>query len=112
MSNRSYNEVLGFLGHISLKDYLKIPREEISKLMLGKDEDYQFSFDPKRKLSEQNISKEAYAIFTRLYYQYIADENERKGIEEMVKLGKRIPRTKTNTTSKPSSKRSELDERP
>lgn len=86
MSKKSYNEVLEILKHIPIKHYFKIPREEISKLILGKDEDYDFTFDKNKDFSEQNISTEACEIFIKLYIKYIADEKQREGIKEMLEL--------------------------
>lgn len=86
MTNKSYNEVLELLKHIPIKDYLKIPREEISKLLEGKDSTYKFVFDSEKSFREQNISREAFKIFTKLYYRYIATEVEKDKIEKMLKI--------------------------
>lgn len=94
MGNKAYNEVLEILKIIPVKHYLKIPREEISKLMLGKDEDYEFLYDKNKKFSEQNISKEACEIFTRLYLEYIADEKQKEGIEEMLDINEKLSNIK------------------
>lgn len=86
MGNKAYNEVLAILKNIPVKDYLKIPREEISTLILGKDAHYKFEYDRSKKFSEQNISTQACEIFTRLYYEYIADNIQKKGIEEILEI--------------------------
>ena len=56
MSKKSYNEVLEILNHIPIKHYFKIPREEISKLILGKDEDYDFTFDKNKDFELHSVS--------------------------------------------------------
>jgi len=86
MKNRSCNEVLEILSNIPIKDYKKIPREEISKLRLGIDEDYNFIYDTSKKFSEQSVSRDALMTFTRLYYLYIADDREKKGIKEILEM--------------------------
>lgn len=89
MKSKSYNEVLEMLSNIPIKDYLKIPREEISKLIEGQDENYEFRINRKLSIKEQNISRDAYTIFTRLYYQYIADDGEKQKIGAMLRLNDR-----------------------
>lgn len=93
MSKKSYNEVLEILKHIPIKHYFKIPREEISKLILGKDEDYNFTYDTSKDFSEQNISTEACEIFIKLYIKYIADDKKREGIKDMLELNELINET-------------------
>ena len=90
MEKKAYNEVLEILKYIPVKHYLKIPREKISELMLEKDEEYEFHYDNSKKVSEQNISKEALEIFTKLYYEYIADDIEKKGIAEMLDINEKL----------------------
>lgn len=90
MGNKAYNEVLEILRHISIKHYLKIPREEISRFILGKDENFDFSYDINKKFSEQNISREACEIFTKLYYEYIADDMQKEGIKEMLDINQKL----------------------
>ena len=58
--------------------------------MLEKDEEYEFHYDNSKKFSEQNISKEALEIFTKLYYEYIADDIEKKGIAEMLDINEKL----------------------
>ena len=75
MIDETYNEVWKLLNNIPLRDYLKIPKKEISEILKNKIPNYS-----DRKISEENIkavSTEALKIYTRLYYNYIATKEEK-----------------------------------
>ena len=72
------------IKNIPLRDYLKIPKKEISEILKNKIPNYS-----DRKISEENIkavSTEALKIYTRLYYNYIATKEEKNKIEEILKI--------------------------
>ena len=78
MIDETYNEVWKLLNNIPLRDYLKIPKKEISEILKNKIPNYS-----DRKISEENIkavSTEALKIYTRLYYNYIATKEEKNKI--------------------------------
>ena len=92
MIDETYNEVWKLLNNIPLRDYLKIPKKEISEILKNKIPNYS-----DRKISEENIkavSTEALKIYTRLYYNYIATKEdkiksswlEKNKIEEILKI--------------------------
>jgi len=84
MIDETYNEVWKLLNNIPLRDYLKIPKKEISEILKNKVPNYS-----DRKISEENIkavSTEALKIYTRLYYNYIATKEEKNKIEEILKI--------------------------
>lgn len=81
-----YNEILELLKYIPLNDYLKIPTEKISFFKEHIDADYKFTFNKSKPINEQNISKNAYIIFTKLYRDYIATESEKIKINEILEL--------------------------
>jgi len=84
MIDETYNEVWKLLNNIPLRNYLKIPKKEISEILKNKIPNYS-----DRKISEENIkavSTEALKIYTRLYYNYIATKEEKNKIEEILKI--------------------------
>jgi len=74
------------LKYIPLSDYLKIPREKISFFIENKDENYDFKYDISKHVSEQKISRRTFVVFLRLYLDYIADEDSKDKIYEMLRL--------------------------
>lgn len=90
MSKKAFNEVLELLKYIPIKDYLKIPRKVISKIMIEKDENYEFIYDMNKDVSDQNISREALIIFVNLYYKYIANAIQKKKIKEILEINYKL----------------------
>lgn len=96
MIDETYNEVWKLLNNIPLRDYLKIPKKEISEILKNKIPNYS-----DRKISEENIkavSTEALKIYTRLYYNYIATKEEKNKIEEILKINSKNKAKKVRKT--------------
>lgn len=85
-NKQANNQVLELLKHIPLKNYLKIPDKEIIYLKTHQDENYYFKYNEEASIESQDIYREAFIIFTRLYITYIANEKEQKAIKDMLKL--------------------------
>lgn len=73
-------EVLQMLNHIPIRDFIKIPPKTIRDL-----ED---------NISTENVnhntfSREAYVLFLKIYLTYIANEQEKQKIAEMLKLNEK-----------------------
>jgi len=83
---KEYTELLEILNYIPLRDYLKIPREKISFFMENRDENYHFKYDVSKTVSEQKISKKTYILFLQVYITYIADEDIKEKIYEILRL--------------------------
>lgn len=77
---REYNEVVEILNHIPKEDYNKIPKNMINMFKANIDSDYNFKFNTKKSLQEQNVSKEAKIIIAILYRDYWATEEQRRKI--------------------------------
>ena len=78
----SYVEVLEILKHIPKEDYEKIPKEKIEFYENNKDKNYVYiynSVNPK-------TSRKTDAILINLYKNYIAKEDEKKIINQILKL--------------------------
>ena len=70
-------EVLVVLKYMPKKDVDKIPTNIIKSLRSAKRFDYRFRYDTKKKINEQNISKRAKLMISRLYRDYMVSEKVR-----------------------------------
>lgn len=76
----AYSEVLDILKFISKEDYEKIPTNKIELFKINSNKEYEFTYDPKKTLDEQNVSKIAKAIIAILFRDYWATEVQREKI--------------------------------
>ena len=83
---KAYKEVLEIIKYFPEEEYNKIPKEKIEYYKKYMDNNYVFTIDPEIDLAEQNISKEASAIIVTLYRDYFATKEQRKKLEEIIKL--------------------------
>lgn len=78
----SYVEVLEILKHIPKEDYEKIPKEKIEFYKKNVDKNYVYIYD---SITPKTLRKTD-AILINLYKNYIANEDEKKKINEILKL--------------------------
>lgn len=78
----SYVEVLEILKHIPKEDYEKIPKEKIEFYKKNVDKNYVYIYD---SIAPKTLRKTD-AILINLYKNYIAKEDEKKKINEILKL--------------------------
>ena len=86
---RDYVEILEILKLIPKEERNKIPDEEIAFFEKHKDLTYKFKLDSNKDLSEQNVSRGAYALFVDLYQKYIATQEERQLIDNILDLNEK-----------------------
>lgn len=86
---RAYTEILEILSHFSKENYEKIPVEKIEFYKRNMDKNYNFKIDPRLSLENQNISKEANAIFVTLFLDYYATEEQKVKIKEILELNQK-----------------------
>lgn len=79
---KDYNEVLYLLSFLSEKEYSKIPQNEIKFLKENSIKQYEFSND----FNYTKVSCNALAIYVRLYRDYIANDQEKTLINEILEL--------------------------
>ncbi len=79
---KSCKEVIEILSCIPKEDYAKIPNEIIKVLENDKDENYNFEYDPRKTLDEQNVSKQAKTIIAIFFRDYWSNDQQRKKIKE------------------------------
>ena len=100
-SKREYNEVLALLELIPSYDYLKIPSSKINILKKNSNKEYNFHIE---NLEDAKISPKAYAIFIKLYQEYIATDKEKEKLDEILKINDKIKKEKYDIVFKESCK--------
>ena len=80
---KEYNEILELLKLIPSYDYLKIPSEKIEFFEKHAIKNYNFTIQSTNRLE---FSRTTYVIFTKLYRDYIATEDEKTKIDEILRL--------------------------
>lgn len=79
---KACKEVIEILSYIPKEDYAKIPSEIINVLENDKDENYNFEYNPRKTLNEQNVSKQAKTIIAIFFRDYWSNEQQRKIIKK------------------------------
>ena len=83
--SNAYTEVLEILKIVPKEQYEKIPKEELDFLEKNRNKDYNFSYN----IENPNTLRKTDAILISMYKKYIATENEKKAIEEILELNYR-----------------------
>lgn len=83
---KAYTEVLEIISYFPQEAYNKIPSEKINFYKQNMDKNYIFRINPQIDLSEQNISAEANAIIVNLYTNYLATQEEKNKIKQILYL--------------------------
>lgn len=78
----SYVEVLEILKHIPKEDYEKIPKEKIEFYKNNMDKDYVYIYDTFKSKTLRKTD----AILINLYKNYIAEDDEKEKIQQILKL--------------------------
>ena len=65
---------------VKQEDLDKIPKREIEILKENASIEYEFSYDSKKDIKEQNVSKLAKAIIANFFIDYIATSNQKQKI--------------------------------
>ncbi len=76
--SKVYNEVLEILNKMPYVDYLKIPQCYVQFLNNNKCDTY--------SVKDTEISREAYCMFLKIYLEYIASNEEKNKINDMLKI--------------------------
>ena len=91
---KEYNEILELLKLIPSYDYFKIPSEKIEFFEKHAIKNYNFTI---QSTNELKFSRTTYVIFTKLYRDYIATEEEKSKIDEILKLNEEKKRKELKT---------------
>lgn len=79
-NRNAYTEVVQVLEKLPTNDIEKIPNELIIALKENQNPNYEFQFDIKRSLKDQNFSKKARTILAVLFRDYFATEKQKNKI--------------------------------
>lgn len=104
----SYVEVLEILKHIPKREYEKIPKEKIEFYENNKSKTYSFEY----KGINTKTMKETDAVIINLYKNYIATQEEKEKVEEILKLNtqkKELEKSKTYSSEVTFNNRSDVD---
>lgn len=88
--SKAYTEVLEIISYFPKEEYNKIPKEKVEFYKRNMDRDYKFTINPEIDLAEQNVSKEASAIIVTIFRDYLATIEQRKQLEELIKLNEKM----------------------
>lgn len=83
MQGRAFQEVNEILNQLPLKTARKIPVSFLKMVEENADTSYEFHYDAKKPLDEQNVSDEAKVILAILYIKCFADEEEKKKLSAL-----------------------------
>ena len=76
-----YKEVLIVLSNFNKEIVKKIPNSVFKKLVdLAADSTHNVNIDLNKALEEQNLFEESKEIISIIYYKYIAEDDEKKGL--------------------------------
>lgn len=76
----AYTEVLEILKYVSKEDYNKIPSSKINVLKNNCNKEFEFKYNPKKSLEEQNVSEGGMAIIGLFFRDYWATSEQRNKI--------------------------------
>lgn len=79
-NRNAYTEVVQVLEKLPINDIKKIPNELVIALKENQNPNYEFQFDVKRSLNDQNFSKKARTILAVLFRDYFATEKQKNKI--------------------------------
>lgn len=104
----SYVEVLEILKHIPKREYEKIPKEKIEFYENNKSKTYSFEY----KGINTTTMKETDAVIINLYKNYIATEEEKKKVEDILRLNtqkKELEKSKKYSSDVTFNNKSDVD---
>lgn len=105
---KEYNEILELLKLIPSYDYLKIPSEKIEFFEKHAIKNYNFTI---QSTNELKFSRTTYVIFTKLYRDYIATEEEKSKIDEILKLNEEKKRKELKINELFPNKNNEIQDK-
>ena len=81
-TTKAYTEVLELLKFFSTKQVKKIPETKLKVFLKYRDESYSYKIDETKSFFEQDMMPETKAIFTILFEDYWATDEQRKVLKQ------------------------------
>ena len=79
---KAYTEVLELLKFFSTEQVKKIPETKLKVFLKYRDENYSYKIDETKSFFEQDMMTETKAIFTILFEDYWATDEQRKALKQ------------------------------
>lgn len=79
---KAYTEVLELLKFFSTEQVKKIPETKLKVFLKYRDENYSYKIDETKSFFEQDMMPETKAIFTILFEDYWATDEQRKALKQ------------------------------
>ena len=79
---KAYTEVLELLKFFSTEQVKKIPETKLKVFLKYRDENYSYKIDETKSFFEQDMMPETKAIFTVLFEDYWATDEQRKALKQ------------------------------
>lgn len=84
-TSKAYVETIELLKFFSIEQIKKIPETTLKVFLKFKDESYSYKVDETKSFFEQNMMPETKAIFTILFEDYWATDEQRKALKQKEK---------------------------
>lgn len=81
-TQKAYVEVIELLKFFSAKQVKNIPMRKLKVFLKNRDENYNYKVDKTKSFFEQNMMPETKAIFTILFEDYWATDEQRKVLKQ------------------------------
>lgn len=100
---KAYTEVLEILKYIPKDEYSKIPQSKIEFYKKNMDKEYEYKFDSSTSISEQNILIETNGILVSLFKDYLATEEEKQKIDNLLEKNQQLLEKEKRKTYNPNN---------
>lgn len=84
-TSKAYVETIELLKYFSIEQVKKIPEEKLKVFLKFKDESYIYKVDETKSFFEQDMMPETKAIFTILFEDYWATDDQREALKQKEK---------------------------
>jgi len=84
-TSKAYVETIELLKYFSIEQVKKIPEEKLKVFLKFKDESYIYKVDETKSFFEQDMMLETKAIFTILFEDYWATDEQREALKQKEK---------------------------
>lgn len=101
--NMAYTEVLEILKQLPESELNKIPSKEIEYLENNRDKKYSFTYNPKKTIEEQAISRKANAILVSYFSKYFINNAQRQKLDEILTRNQQIVENETRKKYNPEN---------
>lgn len=88
--SRAYTEIYSIIDELDSSEKAKIPTDEIIYIKEHMDNTYNFKYNSKKTLKENNVSKETAIIFVYLCKNYLIEQEKQEVLDDILELNERL----------------------